>query len=163
MQATTAEKRERDSMTMKNKISYVLLAFSLTLFTGGCETDTFVDEIPPITFDDIFINLSLPGYNDLIIKGYQPIPAGGNSRGIIIYRMNNEYRAFERTCSFQPYEATALVDVTVAGTAMTDYSCGSIFSFLNGYPEAGPAIAPLNQYRTILDNGFLTITDEVIN
>ncbi|MCA6078273.1 hypothetical protein [Fulvivirga sedimenti] len=150
-------------MTTRKKLRSVLSVIFLAVLAMSCERETFVDEIPPITFDDIFINLSLLEYNDLKIRGYQSIPAGGNSRGIILYRINNEYRAFERTCSYQPYEATALVDVTPAGNAMTDFSCGSIFGFDNGYPEAGPARSPLLRYRTILDNGFLTITDEVIN
>ncbi|MEJ2004917.1 MAG: hypothetical protein P8X57_08135, partial [Cyclobacteriaceae bacterium] len=73
------------------------------------------------------------------------------------------YLAFERTCTYLPYNALSTVDVNAAGTAMTDYSCGSIFNFETGFPEAGPAVDPLQQYRTILDGGFLTITDEVIN
>ncbi len=160
MPVITAGKREEGFMTIR-RLLYCL--FFILPVLSSCETEIGADTIPPITFDDIFVNLSLPEYNDLITKGYMYIPSGGRSRGIILYRSGNNYLAYERTCSYLPYEATSIVDVNVAGTAMTDYSCNSVFNFQTGFPEAGPAINALQQYRTILDGGFLTITDEVVN
>jgi hypothetical protein len=46
---------------------------------------------------------------------------------------------------------------------LIDDSCGSSFSLEEGTPTGGPAWRPLRQYRTILANNFLTITDEAIN
>lgn len=138
-------------------VSLLLIGFS------SCETDPFIDTLPPTSFDDIFINLSLPEYQDLFTLGYVYLPVSGVSRGIILYREGNTYRAFERTCSFDPGQATALVDVNNSGSAMIDYSCTSIFSLFNGSPEAGPARSPLRQYEIIQDGSFLTITDTQIN
>lgn len=159
MQAIPAENQAKDFIHMINR----LICLTILVILSSCEMDQGADRLPPISFDDIFINLSLPEFNDLQIQGYVYIQAGGNSRGIILRRNGNTYIAFERTCTYLPYEATAIVDVNVPGTAMTDYYCGSVFSFANGFPEAGPAREPLQQYRTILDGSFLTITDEVIN
>jgi hypothetical protein len=129
---------------------------------SSCETDPFIDVIPPTSFDDIFINTNLPEYQDLFTFGYVYINVSGNSRGIILYRDGNRYRAFERTCSFDSQQATAIVDVDNSGTTMIDRSCSSIFSFFDGSPEAGPARIPLRQYEIIQDGSFLTITDTPI-
>ena len=155
-----AANQAEDFMTIR-RLLFLLIIILPAL--NSCETELGADTIPPITFDDIFINLSLVEYNELITKGSMYIPAGGRSRGIILYRSGSTYQAYERTCPYLPYEATSILDINAAGTAMTDYSCGSIFNFQTGLPEAGPAINPVQQYRTILNGGFLTITDEVIN
>ncbi|MEJ2004317.1 MAG: hypothetical protein P8X57_04975, partial [Cyclobacteriaceae bacterium] len=102
---------------------------------NACENEIGSNALPPVTFDDIFINLSLPEYNDLVTIGHMYIPAGGQSRGIILKRSGGNYLAFERTCTYLPYNALSTVDVNAAGTAMTDYSCGSIYNFETGFPE----------------------------
>jgi nitrite reductase/ring-hydroxylating ferredoxin subunit len=147
---------------MKGFILACLFSLLITV-TNSCESDPFFETIPPTSFNDIFINLSLPEYQDLFTFGYIYINVSGNSRGIILYRDGNSFRAFERTCSFDPSQATALVDVNNSGTAMIDYSCSSIFSFADGFPEAGPAQGPLRLYEVIQDGSFITITDTPIN
>jgi hypothetical protein len=69
---------------MTKKYTALIILCGLTIL--ACETETGADRLPPISFEDIFINLSLPEYNDLVTKGYMYIPAGGNSRGIILKR-----------------------------------------------------------------------------
>lgn len=138
-------------------LSFILLS---TLIT--CSPDLTDDPIPPATFADIFINLSLPENVVLNTDGGSKY-VGGGVRGIVVHRVNSStYRAFERNCSYQPNNACATVDVHISTLFMEDSCCGSTFNF-NGDPSGGPAWRPLRQYQTILNGNELTITDDVIN
>jgi hypothetical protein len=128
---------------------------------GSCDTERIDDAIPPVTFPDIFINLSLPAYVALAADGGS-LYVNGGVRGIIIYRQNvSTYLAFERNCSFQPNDACATVEVHSSTLFMQDVCCGSVFNFI-GEPTGGPAWRPLRQYVTDLNGTELTVTDEVI-
>lgn len=127
----------------------------------GC-SDDFVDgEIPPATFNDIYIDLSLPQYQDLSINGGY-IYLNEGVRGIILYRVNSTtYNAFERNCSYLPYEAGSTVEVHSSNLFLSDPSCGSSFSVNDGTPTGGPARIPLRRYTIIRSGGnAITITDD---
>lgn len=149
-------------MIMKNSLIYTALLLSASFF--ACDSDPLPAEIPPAIFDDIFINLDLPEYQPLDIQGFVYVQAGGGSNGIILYKNSvADYNAYERTCSYDPFNATAIIEVTPGNTAMVDYTCGSYFTLENGQPQGGPAFVPLRQYRVILNGRSLTITDEPVN
>lgn len=135
----------------------------LFIFLSACSPDLSDDPIPPALFDDIIIQLSLPQYVSLATKGYYELNSSG-IRGIIIYRKDvATYIAYERNCSFQPNDACATINVDVSGLFLTDPCCGSTFDFPTGYPTGGAAWRPLRRYKTHLDGGVLTITDDVVN
>src|SRR5688572_18468381 len=118
-------------MSTQNKI-ILFLSFLIS-----CSPDLSDDAIPSVVFQDIVINLSLPEYNSLNTKGYQYLSEG--VRGIIVYRINaTTYYAFERTCSYQPNNACATVDVHSSGLYLMDSCCGSTFNSV-GEPTGGPA------------------------
>ena len=152
-------KVEKDFM---NTSRIIIIALLLTLL-GSCNEEFREEEIPLAAFDDIFINLDLPKYNDLSFDGgFMTLPQG--VRGIILYRQNSStYYAFERNCTFQPNEAGSTVNVDQSGLFMRDTSCGSSFSFEEGVPTGGPARFPLRQYRIIQSGRTLTITSEPLN
>lgn len=141
------------------KLSFLILGVSL----ASCNDEFRQDEIPLAAFDDIFINLDLPQYNDLSFdRGFVTLPQG--VRGIILYRLNSStYFAFERNCTFLPNEAGATVNVDQSQLFMRDTSCGSTFGFDEGIPTSGPAQFPLRRYRIIQSGRTLTITSEPIN
>ncbi|MDL5045559.1 hypothetical protein QQ054_05835 [Oscillatoria amoena NRMC-F 0135] len=145
------------------KIFFKLAACTLMLATSvTCSPDLSDDPIPPATFANIFINLSLPENLLLNTDGASKYFSGG-VRGLIVHRVSaSTYRAFERNCSYQPNNACATVGVHVSTLFMEDSCCGSTFNF-NGDPADGPAWRPLRQYLTILNGNELTVTDEVIN
>jgi hypothetical protein len=135
---------------------------TLTVLALSCSSDLSDDPIPPVTFADIFINLSLPENLVLTTNGGSKYVNGG-VRGIIVHRVNaSTYRAFERNCSYQPNNACATVGVHLSTLFMEDSCCGSTFNF-TGDPTGGPAWRPLRQYQTILNGNELIVTDEVIN
>jgi nitrite reductase/ring-hydroxylating ferredoxin subunit len=142
---------------MRNVRKSLLIALFLTGW--GCDPNLSTDPIPHIEFNDIVIQLSLPQYASLNAKGYYEL--NGALRGIILYRKDaSTYRAYERNCSFRPNEACATVNIDVSGLFMIDPCCQSTFDFSDGSPTGGPAWSPLRQYKTTLNGGVLTITDD---
>ena len=161
MQDTTEENQVKGFMIM-TRINYLLICSLFILFS--CDSDPVPAEIPLASFDDIFINLDLPKYQQLDVLGYVYEPVGGGSNGIILRKNSpTDYNAYERTCSFNPFDPTAIVEVTPGNTGMVDYSCNSYFGFESGQPQGGPAFVSLRQYRVIQNGRSLTITDEPLN
>jgi hypothetical protein len=129
----------------------------------SCSGDRVDDPIPIQPFPDVVIQLGLPEYASLQINGYMYLTKNAGVRGIILYKQDHTtYRAYERTCSFQPNSACATVEIDASGLFMHDPCCSSQFGFADGFPTNGPAWRPLLQYVTILDGSQLTITDDVI-
>ncbi|MEL7001291.1 MAG: hypothetical protein AAFN93_01015 [Bacteroidota bacterium] len=140
-----------------------LILVSGIILLAGCNDEVPQDQIPLTAFDDIFINLDLPEFNDLSFdNSFITLPQG--VRGIILYRLNSTtFFAFERNCTFLPNEAGSTVNVDQSRLFMRDTSCGSTFGFDGGIPTSGPAQVPLRRYRVIQLGRTLTITDEIIN
>lgn len=161
MQGTMEGKPEK-VFTIMNRLSFVLCFFLLSL--SACDDNFQQDQIPISDFQDIVINLSLPEYRDLNRDGTSIYLNRGGLRGLILYRENtSSYVAFERTCSYQPNDACANVEIHSSTLYMTDPCCGSIFQFPTGQPTSGPARFNLRIYETTLDGNVLTITDNIAN
>lgn len=138
--------------------------FLSLVILSGCSRDLSDDEIPPSSFPDIVIDLSLPSNIGLATRGgYKEINEGG-VRGIIVYCQDiGVYHAFERNCSYTPNQACATVNVDVSKLFMTDPCCTSLFDFSTGQPIGGPAWRPLRQYQASANGVELRITDNIIN
>lgn len=141
----------------------VPLTIAMLLVTS-CSRDLSDDEIPPSSFPDIVIDLSLPSNIALASKGgYKEINEGG-VRGIILYCQDvGVYHAFERNCSYTPNQACATVNIDASKLFMTDPCCGSMFDFSTGQPIGGPAWRPLRQYQASANGVELRITENIIN
>lgn len=147
---------------MASRILNCIAVAAIATFSH-CTPDRGEDPIPYVPFSEILINLNLPAYVALKTNGGSMTIDGG-VRGIILYRVDaTTYLAYERNCSFQPYEACSTVDVHISNLYMFDPCCGSSFEFSDGYPLGGAAWRPLRQYRTSVNAELLTITDEIVN
>ncbi|MCU0358743.1 MAG: hypothetical protein MUE95_14320 [Cyclobacteriaceae bacterium] len=145
------------------KKGLVVLAITTLVTVSGCSPDLTDDPIPPVFFENIVLNLSLPENSDLMTQGFKYIGGRAGVRGIIVYRRTpTQFLAFERNCSYLPNSACATVDVHSSTLFMQDVCCSSTFNW-EGNPTGGPAWRPLRQYATFLTGNILTITDEVIN
>jgi len=146
---------------MKNttrKSFHVILLLLFISVQYQCNEDPLIDLIPQVFVEET-INLNNFEYSQLNNLGGFVYITGG-VRGIIIYRKStNEYLAFERNCTYQPFDACANVKVDESTLFMIDTCCSSTFSF-DGIPTGGPAQIPLRQYRTFLDHSLLTITSD---
>lgn len=81
----------------------------------------------------------------------------GGVRGIIVrHESQNLYKAYDRNCTFQPADASAIVEVHSSTFYIEDTSCSSTFD-LNGFPTGGPAEFPLKEYGVSLAGDILFI------
>jgi hypothetical protein len=135
----------------------------LTLLIESCSPDPVDDPIPSDIFNPVTLNLNLPAYSALYTNGGWLYYDDVGVRGVIIYRESAAtYRVFERTCSYQPNNACATVDVHQSQLFLHDPCCSSTFDF-SGNATGGPAWRPLLEYVSVLNGSDLTITDEVAN
>jgi nitrite reductase/ring-hydroxylating ferredoxin subunit len=80
--------------------------------------------------------------------------------GIIIYHKDiNQYIAYERTCSYDPSEPCAIVNMNdiYTPTLLIDSCCNSKFLIEDGTPLEGPALLPLKQYQTSFDGVYINV------
>lgn len=132
---------------------YIIISISLVMilfFTNSCK-DT-VNNVVPYVYVNFYIEPNSLEYIDLNTTGNSIYVTGGN-KGILIYRKTNaEFMAFDRTCTYDPDETEARIEIMEQGTPIgIDSLCGSKFLLHDGMPFDGPATIPLLQYRTTYD------------
>ena len=95
---------------MYRKLTIVIIAFTLT-----CCNDKS-DFIENVNVNE-FIDLSLPKYSEIIQNG-SSIFIDGGVEGIIIYHsIGDEYRVYDRNCSYEPSLNCAAIDSVNSGIA----------------------------------------------
>ncbi len=129
------------------------------LLLNSCSKNNPYENFPDVYFPPFPIDPNSTLYQNLnIVGGYEYIHIGFPSNGIIVYRKSNdEFNAYERTCTHDPLERCVL-EVT-EGSLITDSCCDSRFYIGDGNPFDGPAIYPLRKYRTTYSGGILTISN----
>lgn len=146
---------------MKKHIAFFILLMVLAF--QGCEK---YPENPnaPNAIINITINLSDPQYYDLRFDGgfmYLTSDPTSTSRGIIVYRVIDEFRAYDRlppnnpdACSDSQGNTTRLV----VETPFVIDNCNNIkYNILNGYIFEGDGVYGLYRYRTSFDGVTLRI------
>ncbi|GAB3829652.1 hypothetical protein GCM10028821_16680 [Hymenobacter jeollabukensis] len=127
---------------------------------AGCgSSDANVEPAIPSAVVSDLVNLTTQEAAALRFdKGFIYRPGG--VRGIIVVRQSaQQYLAFERNCSYQPYDACAKVSVDASRFFLVDTCCASRFDLTNGLPTSGPARRSLRQYTTTLNGNLLYITN----
>lgn len=139
---------------MKRFSKILILLFVFTgIFTLSCNNE---DRIPYVQVN-IQLYLNTAEFQDLKIPGNWVYITGG-VRGIIVFCANtDEYYAFERNCTYQPYNDSARIFVDDTNIFAVCEHCGSKFNLYDGYPVSGEAGLPLTQYATSLENDILYI------
>lgn len=136
------------------KIIYYTLIIVLLL--NSCSSK---DDYIPDVYVNIELDLSLPEYSDLSTLGNSIFIEGGNT-GIIIYHFAvNEYRIYDRNCSYEPLLACSYID-SISSTVAYCGCCSSIFLIdQDGIAGNPPALRPLRMYNWSLNttNNILRI------
>lgn len=128
----------------------------LLLFYISCSKDNKNSAIP-YTDVNITIYTSDPDFIDLNAVGGWTSVTGG-LRGIIIYRYsNNEFKAYERDCPYNPNDPCALISVEVNDIIASCSCCGSRFQLSDGDVIQGPSSYPMKEYQTSWDGNALHI------
>ncbi|MAY85023.1 MAG: hypothetical protein CMP59_12915 [Flavobacteriales bacterium] len=127
------------------------------LFSTSCKDED--NNNVPLVEVNILIQLDDPDYIRLkTVGGWEYI--SGGSRGIIIYRLGeNEFRAYDRHCTFQPSSTCALVSVDPNNITASDDCCGSAFLMSDGSVSRPPATTALKQYVTFYDGTTLRVSN----
>lgn len=113
----------------------------------------------PLVEVNFYLQINDPAYINLNTVGGWEYLSGG-SRGIIVYRSSpNEFKAYDRHCTFQPTQSCALVSVDVNNITATDDCCGSTFILTDGSVTNPPAAYPLKAYQTYFDGTTLYISN----
>ncbi len=83
----------------------------------------------------------------------------GGVNGIIIYRgVDDEFYAYDRTCTLWPEHNEQVAEDDVWGGVFTCPECESRYQLLNGAePLNGPATFGLKQYYTVIDGSLLHV------
>jgi len=131
----------------------IILVLSLLSLSSCTDSDDYIQNV----YVNIEVPVNQPEYSDLDAIGNSIFITGG-VKGIIIYHANvNDYRAFDRNCSFEPSTQCAYID-SINSTIASCNCCSSKFLIdQNGITANGPALRPLKEYYTSFSAGILKI------
>ncbi|MBP9151894.1 MAG: hypothetical protein KBF73_06390 [Flavobacteriales bacterium] len=103
------------------------------------------------------ITVSNPEFSPLLAVGGFVTIAGG-SQGIIVYRFSpEEFRAYDRHCTFMVDDNCRVTMDNTDISATDTECCDSQFLIIDGAPIDGPAAIGLQQYNTDYDGNTLFI------
>ena len=141
-------------MNIKQFICYSLITVTLVSATSCERSNPSGIPFVPVNFQLVVSN---PDFSPLLAIGGH-VTIGGGSRGIIIYRFSpEEFRAYDRHCTFQ-IDENCRVTVDESGIVAVDTECcDSHFLLVDGAPIEGPANIGLHQYNTAFDGNTLSI------
>mgnify|MGYP001478189930 CR=1 FL=1 len=124
-----------------------LLIISILICNCSNQND-YIQEI----YVNEFIDLSLPIYSDITTPGNSIFIEGG-VEGIIIYRgFGQDYKVYDRNCSYEPSLTCSYIDSVNSGIAYCG-CCTSAFLISNtGEPINAPALLPLKEYTWSLNS-----------
>ena len=105
------------------------------------------------------IDLSLPEHSDLAVPGSAIFVKGG-VEGIIIYHgVGDDYKVYDRNCSYEPSLACSVIDSVNSGIAYCGCCASAFLISKNGEAINAPALLPLKMYNWSLDNNILRISN----
>jgi hypothetical protein len=134
------------------KIAYSILITSL-LLSSCVNKDDYICN----TYINIDLDLSLPEYSDLTALGNSIFIEGGCA-GIIIYHFaTNEYKVYDRNCSYEPSLACSFIDSVNSAVAYCGCCSSAFLLSQDGAAANAPALLPLKMYNWILENNILRI------
>ena len=137
---------------MKSVI-YILITL---FFFSTCNTkDDYIQEV----YVNINIDLNLPEYSNLQVSGNSIFIEGG-VEGIIIYHgVGNDYKVYDRNCSYEPSLSCSKIDSVAAGIAYCG-CCSSAFLLSNEASVLNsPALLPLKKYYWTLSGSQMHISN----
>ena len=142
-----------------HKIAVMKSAFyilSALFFLSTCNTkDDYIQEV----YVNINIDLNLPEFSDLQVSGNSIFIEGG-VEGIIIYHgVGNDYKVYDRNCSYEPSLSCSQIDSVDAGIAYCG-CCTSAFLLSNEASVLNsPALLPLKKYYCTLNGSLMHISN----
>ncbi|MDP7567292.1 MAG: hypothetical protein QF383_02770 [Flavobacteriales bacterium] len=128
------------------KLTYIL-TISILVFSCNSKED-YIQNV----YVDEYVNLNLPEYSELNTSGGAIFTEGG-VEGIIIYHgVGDDYKVYDRNCSYEPSLSCSVIDSVNSGIAFCG-CCTSAFLISNtGESINAPALLSLKTYNWSLDD-----------
>lgn len=137
------------------RIQLLTVFLFLSLIFSSCERSNR-SGIPYVPVN-LQLTVSNPEFSNLLAVGGW-VQIGGGSQGIIVYRFSpEEFRAYDRHCTFQIEENCRVTVDNSDINAVDTECCDSKFLIIDGAPIDGPAAIGLQQYNTQFDGNTLLI------
>lgn len=137
------------------RIKLLTVFLLLSLIFSSCERSNR-SGIPYVPVN-LQLTVSNPEFSNLLAVGGW-VQIGGGSQGIIVYRFSpEEFRAYDRHCTFQIEENCRVTVDNSDINAVDTECCDSKFLIIDGAPIDGPAAIGLQQYNTQFDGNTLLI------
>jgi hypothetical protein len=136
------------------KLSLYILIISLLI--ASCNSkDDYIAEV----YVNILIDLSLPEYSNLQVSGNSIFIEGG-VEGIIIYHgVGDDYKVYDRNCSYEPSLACSHIDSVNAGIAYCGCCTSAFLLGQDGAVANSPALLPLKKYYWTLSGSQMRISN----
>ena len=132
---------------------FVLSLLIISTFFSCNKKEDYIQDV----YVNEFIDLTLPEYDELKTSG-NSIFVDGGVEGIIIYHgIGNEYKAYDRNCSYQPSLSCSVIDSVSSGIAYCGCCPSAFLINSNGEAINAPALLPLKSYNLSLDNNILKV------
>ena len=136
------------------KFSLYILIFSL-LIASCYSKDDYIKDV----YVNILVDLSLPEYSDLQVSGNSIFIKGG-VEGIIIYHgLGNNYKVYDRNCSYEPSLACSHIDSVSSGIAYCGCCPSAFLLEQDGAAANSPALLPLKAYYWTLSGNQMRISN----
>ena len=137
---------------MKSSL-YILI---ISLLIASCNSkDDYIAEV----YVNILVDLNLPLYSDLQVSGNSIFIEGG-VEGIIIYHgVGDDYRVYDRNCTYEPSRACAYIDSVSSGIAYCGCCTSAFLLGQDGAAANSPALLPLKAYYFTLNGDQMRISN----
>lgn len=156
------KKQKKDFINM-NKL--IILSI-LVIFVYACKSKNNLNPDPiedvPVS---ITINMALPQFDRLLQTNSYVYVDGGIKGVIVVHNTDDNFYAFERSCSYQPRNSCSKIEVDSnfslfrcgeSKAGKFEKCCNSIF-LLDGEVYVGPATYGLKHYRVFRNGNVLEI------
>ena len=131
-----------------------LLTFFLVANIFSCDNK---HQVVPNVYVNFYLSIYDPEFNHLAAPGNSIYVTGGVN-GILIYRVSqDEFKAFDRTCTFSVTDNCQITTDETGIFAVDSICCDSKFLLLDGSVTNGPATYPLKEYQTTFDGTYLHV------
>tara|TARA_B110000459_G_scaffold35785_1_gene38067 strand:+ start:130 stop:546 length:417 start_codon:yes stop_codon:yes gene_type:complete len=125
---------------------YILISL---FFFSTCNTkDNYIQDV----YVNINLDLNLPEYSDLQVSGNSIFIEGGVEGVIIYHGLGNDYKVYDRNCSYEPSLSCSKIDSIDAGIAYCGCCTSAFLLSNNANAINSPALLPLKSYNWSLGN-----------
>ena len=138
--------------TMKSSL-YIL---SISLLITSCNSkEDYIQEV----YVNIDVDLNLPLYSDLQVSGNSMFIEGG-VEGIIIYHgVGDDYKVYDRNCTYEPSLSCSYIDSVSSGIAYCGCCASAFLLAQDGEVANSPALLPLKKYYFSLSGDQMIISN----